>query len=292
MLGGIRTALRRQDAPSPVSADGVTVTSVTAGYFELMGIRITRGTSFATDTALPVAVLDEVAARRHFGGLEAVGQTIRLPFIRPPLTIIGIVEPTRGGALREQAPARVYVPFRVAPGRQAILLVRQTSGSGLARPLFEDAVRESDPGLPIEWIRSLETLLSEPAATERLYAAVLALLGTVALFLSLAGLAGVTRHAVTSRSAELAIRTALGAGRRDLTLLFLRRSFYLAMGGLMIGLPSAILGTRLIASVLFQIAPTDPLTLLAVSGLVITTSLAVSYLPIHGALRQSQRMLV
>lgn len=263
----------------------ISVRQVTPGYFPTLGIRLLRGRLLeeSDDAAAPgVGVINETAAKRFFAGRDPLGQVIQI-WGRVRWRIVGVIADERIHGVTEAAPPALYLPFAQAPGASGVLLVR-TAGdpARLANPLRR-AIWAVDPGLAVYGVEPLQATLVASVAQRRFTMLVLGAFAAVALLLALVGVHGVLSYTVSQRGAEMGIRMALGATRRDVVALVLRGGIGLALLGTALGIVAALAGTRLLASLLYGVGTLDPLTFLAVPAAVLAAAALASWLPARRA---------
>jgi ABC-type antimicrobial peptide transport system permease subunit len=194
--------------------------------------------------------------------------------------VVGDVH-TRG--LSQTAWPTVYRPFSGDPWRNATLVVR-TAGAPLAlAEVVRKAILDLDPTQPVASVKTLEDVVGSSLADRRLTFSLLAIFSVAALVLAGIGLYGVIAYVVNQRTREFGIRVALGANKRDLLGLVLRRGLLLAGIGLACGIAAAVGLTHLLGKFLYEITPTDPLTFVAVSLLLLLVALFASWLPARRA---------
>jgi putative ABC transport system permease protein len=260
--------------------------SVSTDYFEVMRIPLKRGRLFTeqdTAAAPRVALIDEACARAQFPRENPIGNHIQLG--HPPwMTIVGVVGDVHQDGIDRPADLQVYMPLN----QEAIIgyyrLMARTSGDPMR---LERAVRNMfdtlDSGSPVYHVKPLEAYYSERLANRTFALALLGLLGALAVTLAAVGIYGVISYSVAQRTREVGIRMALGAGRRDVLSLFLRQAMPIIGAGLGIGLAASWLLARLLGSLLFEVAPADPATSIAVATMLGSVALAATLLPARRA---------
>jgi predicted permease len=260
---------------------------VTPGYFDTLAIPLRDGRLFAEtdrEDAPAVAIVNEAAARAYWPGGNAIGQ--RLQIDGPPWrTIIGVVGDVRHEGLAIEWKPELYLPFAQLPYPNRVMtLVVRTLGEplGLA-PAVRNVVSTTDPDLPLYRVETLEQIVDASVGEPRFRAMLLSALAVVALILASIGLYGVMSHLVGQRTREFGIRAAVGARREDLMLMVLGRSLALVLVGLVLGLLGAAGLQGYVRSLLYGIAPYDPLIFSAVPVLLIVVALLASYLPARRA---------
>ena len=272
------------DAPIAV------ISVVAPGTFRALGIPLQTGRDFNDGDGSdkpPVAVVNEALVRKSLPGENPIGRTVFCLFdSAQPRTIIGVA-----GDVRERGPAREAMPECYIPYRQhafngpALSVVVRTAGDPIG---LEDTLRrvanKTSPTVPMKFT-TMETMLSRDMATPRFRTLLFALFAGLAVCLAMTGIYGVMAYTSGLRSNEFGLRMALGASRGSVLRLVLRQALILVSIGVAIGLAIALGVSRLFTSVLFEVKPTDPLTFIAVSLILITVALVASYIPARRATR-------
>jgi putative ABC transport system permease protein len=264
----------------------------TLDYFGAIGLPLLRGRTFATadrDGAPQVVLLSEAAARRHFPGEDPIGRHITLGWgdgeKKAGGEIVGIVGDVKELGLGEASPPQIYLPYAQQPVRSMTVVLRTSVPPlGLA-PGVRRIVAELDPSLPIARLRSLDEVMSRSLSEPRFYTLLLGAFAGSALLLAALGIFGVMSYAVAQREREIGIRVALGAHPRDVLRLVLSGAAGLATLGVGLGLLGSLALSRILASLLFNLSPTDPLTFACVALALATTALLASALPALRATR-------
>ena len=282
---------RETDVPSSVSTVQVNVAST--GYLELMGIRLVRGRTFAgqdDEHAARVVVITESTARRFWPGEDPVGRRIRLgrPQARnnPWLTVVGIVADIRNERLDVDPRPMVYMTLRQVSNLSLSIVVRtngvspKSLGDALAA-----AVRRADPDQPTYGIRTMEELIANAAASRRFALLLLGAFAALALLLAAVGIYGVMAFVVGQRTREIGIRVALGAMPGEVVRLVLREALMLAASAVVLGASSALILTRFLRGMLFEVRATDPWTYAAIAALLAATAAFASWRPAARASR-------
>ena len=270
-----------------------TIWIVTPGYFRTLGIALRRGRDFTEHDTLDVprvAIIDEAMAR-HFwpaypAGLDPVGQRILIGGVnKKPVEIVGIAAHVHESLENGSWPESVYISFAQGAPLYASLAVR-TTGDPLR---FTKAVRQQvqalDHDQPVALVRSMDNLVEEQVGQRRLLVILLGSFALVALLLALIGIYGIIAYSVAQRTQEMGIRRALGAQQSDILRLVVGQGFRLALAGVAVGIAGAFGLTRLMTTLLFHVAPTDPATFIAVALLFLLVALAASYIPARRATR-------
>ncbi|MBR9989613.1 MAG: ABC transporter permease [Gemmatimonadetes bacterium] len=283
--------------PEPGEALWAPVNSrVSDGYFSTMDIRVQSGREFTAgdvhDAPL-VAMVDRTLAERFWPGRDPVGQRITqgTPGVGQDdnlayRTVVGVVDDVRVvGIAGEQSHGHLYTPFAQQPVASMYISLR-TDRDPLA---FTGAVRtvllELDPDIPLHQVLSMDQRVSASRTTERARTILLTGFASLALLLAAVGLYGVLAYTVAQRSAEIGIRMALGSSAGAVFRMVLGEGARLVAVGLVLGLAGSVLLSRLVSSMLYGVAPTDPTVYALVLMLLAVTALAASAVPARRAMR-------
>jgi predicted permease len=264
-------------------------------YFETMGIPVVLGRGAeARDTANGprVVFINQSLADKAFEKRSPLGATVflsgRTSGRDVAYEIAGVVANAHYDRVRRAPPPTIYVPYEQTPDGAILSLhfAVRTAGppqafAGTARALM----REVDPNLPLIDVKTQERIIDEQLVRERVFANLSTAFGALALLLACVGIYGMVAYAVTRRTGEFGIRMALGAGERSIMWLVLRRMLPLLALGVAGGIAAAFAGTRLIASMLYQVAAADPGTFLGGAALLIVVALVAAFLPARRAAR-------
>lgn len=262
---------------------------VTPDYFSTFGIRVLRGRSFTEadrEGAPRVALISESAARHYWPNADPIGKRLESGQGDSLITIVGVVPETRYRDLRD--PRRtVYFPLRQSdfPVAPTTLAIRADGRSADLIPALRRAVSEVDPRVALAGAAPFETLLEGPRALPRLNAILLAVFASAAVALAAVGLLGVMSTMVRQRTRELGIRMALGASARGVQGMVMRRGLAIAAAGLVAGLLAAVSGNRLLAAMLYDVSPTDGLTLVVVAGVLLLVAVLATMIPARATTR-------
>ncbi len=270
----------------------------TDGAFEAMGSRLLRGRWFdANDvtTAPPVAVVNETLARTYWTDMNSVvGGHLRVGSgdTRPWVTVVGIVADERHNGVTGAVKEKFYIPHSqwhvVTRGnlvRNAFVVAR-TAGDPLAvAAAVRSEVRNLDANIPVANIRPMTEVVGAALATSRLTGFLMGVFAAIALTLAAVGIYGVLSYLVARRTQEIGIRLAIGADRTQVMTMILRQGMSLALAGIGAGVIAALLMSRLMQSMLYQVQPGDPGTFIVVPLVLVVVSLLASALPAFRATR-------
>jgi putative ABC transport system permease protein len=255
--------------PGPGDNQSANYYAITPDYFRAMGIPLIRGRFFSerdSAKAPRAAIINEKLAREYFPGQDPVGKRINIDSgPQAWREIVGVVADVKQYGLSGEAPDQMYEPFDQQPYPFMAIVLRTGQASPMASAgSVRTAIASVDPDLPVDGVQSLGNLVENSISSQRFTMYLLVVFSSVALFLCSIGLYGVMAYAVTQRTGEIGIRMALGAQTGNVLRLILARGGLLISIGAVLGLGGALLLSRLTASLLFGISPTDPLTFAAV----------------------------
>jgi predicted permease len=290
--GGFSTATIEVSGNRP-AADAA-LDRVGPNYFTTLRVPIVRGRDIAegdrADTH-KVCIVNEAFARRHFGGQDPVGRYVTTvdDGVRVAYEVVGLVRDAHTRSVREDVEPRFFVPAEQRPsqGVSRTFLIRTGAGANDVMSAVRDVMSDVDVELSRAGVdlASIEDQMSPLIADERTTARLAVVFGTVALTLAAIGLYGVLSYGISRRSSEIAIRIALGARSRSIVMMVLRSTARPVLAGLLAGGVLAYVGSRLIASRLYGIAPQDPLNLMLATGVLLFVAFIASYVPARRAAR-------
>jgi putative ABC transport system permease protein len=258
--------------------------SIDPGYFQAMQVPLLRGRFFnAHDPAgPPVAIINETMARRCWPNQDPVGKRFGDGKAHWT-TVVGVVADMRQTSLADGPDMESYIPYRQAPGFTMGLALRTTMNPALLAPELRYAVAEEDKELPVSEIGTIVGNIAHSTRERRLTAALFAAFAVLAMVLAAVGIYGVISFSVARRTHEIGVRMALGAERHDVLRLIIGQGLKLALIGVATGIAGALALTRFLASLLYGIAPTDPITFTAVSLVLVGVALLACYIPARRA---------
>jgi predicted permease len=273
---------------------------VSQNYFEVMGIRLTRGRAFLpTDRneTPPVAIIDETMAERLWPNEDPIGKRIAfeeaegstlsnpIPVYR---TVIGVVPNIRHYDVRSASRIQVYVPLRQTLetwGTSLSLAVRTESDAAAFAPVLRSAARDVDANIALTDMRTLEDYVAGDLGRDRALSSLLAGFGGVAAGLAAIGVFGVMSLLVTTREREMGVRLALGARPAALLGSILGRTMVLAGSGVALGLTASAALSRMLGAFLFEVAPLQPVVYAAAAALLIGVAFLAALVPAARAAR-------
>ncbi len=263
---------------------------VGARYFETMGIPMLLGRDITPEDIqenLSVAVINQTMARQYFPGENPIGKKYceGSPFSADKASeIIGVAGDARYYSFRDQIPPMIFTAASQLP-RGGSIVVRAAGDPKSLEVAIRGAVREVSTILPVPSVDFLGEQVHNELLPVRTVAELSSTFGALALLLACTGLYGTMAYRVARRTNEIGIRMALGAQRSNILWLILKDCLLLSILGLVIGVPLALAGTRLIASQLFKLSPMDPLTVAFAGFVMIAVALLACWIPARRAMR-------
>ena len=294
LLSSRATRLSTTGSPPTTTSPTAETVSVTEGYFATLGIPVRRG---RIAVAAGEVVIDETAAQMLFPDGGALGRRLDWGNGRELTSpsnghgiVVGVVGDIREVAFDDDgSPARATQPHLYRPlleGRANYFAVRAAGGDPARLfPALRAAFAAIDPDITIDNGDLVHNMLRARYAQERFLTQLMLALALIALFLAAIGMYSVVSNAAERRTREIGIRVALGAAGRDIVRLMMSRAMRPVLTGIVIGLAGSVAATRLIRRQLFEVSPTDPLVLVAVTALLTTAALVAGYIPSRRATR-------
>ncbi|MGA9978706.1 MAG: ABC transporter permease [Candidatus Sulfotelmatobacter sp.] len=270
------------------SADYVTASP---RYFSVMGIPLLRGRLFDTSdspSSPPVVLISAALARRYFANQDPMGRRLVFGFPlngRASREIVGVVGDVHDVSLGKNPAPMMYVPFAQAPLYGCEVVVRSTLDAAAVAAAIRTETHNIDKNLPVTDITTLPVALSASVAEPRFRTLILGLFSAIALVLAAVGIFGVISYSVSRRTREIGIRIALGASPASVRRLVIGESAKLVFFGLAAGIPAALVLTRFLSTLLFDVRPADPLTFVGVAVLLALVAFAAAYIPARRAMR-------
>ncbi len=276
------------DDPSRV----VAIRTISANYPKVMGVPLIRGRAFTasdTDTSPRVVIVNSPSPNASTRGGDVIGERIVFEFFtgRPRWEIVGVVGDEQFDGLDKKIVPVVYFPFAQSSGGAFSVVVRTGADPEAQATAVRAAAAAIDPGLPVFQMRTMDQIMSQSEAVfmRRQVLALLTLFGAAALVVSTLGLYGVLAQLVVQRRREIGVRMALGAHASDVLRLVLRHGLTPAVTGVVVGIGISMAGSRFVRSLLFEVSPSDLLSLTAVSALLLVLAMIASLVPAWRAMR-------
>ena len=299
----------RSGVYTPLESDGEQTTAagrqpsaayrlVDRDYFATIGQRVVRGRALGAEDMTPhstAVVVNQTLARQLWKDADPLGRRV-VAFKqssgpdagqRVGGQVVGVVEDIKDYDLSESEPSlpEVYLPFPVNPWRSMFIAVRARGEPELLVPEIRRVVRSIDADLPVRRTVAVDQLMAERMAGRSFTATVVTAFGIVALLLASLGVYGVVAYAVSQRTQEIGVRSALGASPGVLVRAFVGRASRLAVLGVAVGLAASVMLSRAVESMLFGVARNDAATFAQVAAIILFVTAAASYVPARRALR-------
>jgi predicted permease len=257
------------------------------GYFQTIGTPMLSGRDFiARDRfgAPSVLIVNHAFAARFFAGRNPIGKKLNVCWTVPnPVEIVGVVADARQTELQLAPQPTIFLANAQAPMYFARLVVRARNDPRQMAHAVQAAIHRIDPDQGISNVQTMDAIFSDSVARPRFQLVLLVVFASIAVLLATIGVYGVVSYSVSQRTQEIGIRVALGARAADVSRLVLREGLLLGGLGVAVGLAAALASTRVLRSLLFEVTPTDPLTLGAVAGLLLAVALAATLWPARRA---------
>jgi putative ABC transport system permease protein len=257
---------------------------ISPDYFKMMGIPLLQGRAFTdrdAQNAPKVAIISQTFSSRYGASEDLVGKRLRLD--EDWHTVVGIVSDVRQSGLDEEAAPHVYIPYlQYSPSRAGVLV--RTTGDPLSMVgAVRTAIQNVDHDQPIYNVSTMTAMISTAVAPRRLNLVLLGGFALVALTLAAVGIYGVMANLVTQRTGEIGLRMALGAQPRDVLRLFVTRGLRLALLGVAVGVGASLALARLMATLLYGVSASDPITFMAITVLLLSVALLACFMPARRA---------
>ena len=262
------------------------MTSASPAYFQTVGTRLLQGRTFDVfdqqEQSL-VVVVTRSFARKYWDEGEAIGKRIRPPGGPEWMEIVGVVDDVKQFSLDQEESDMVFVPYSISPFRDMRLLLRSRGDARAMAMEVREAVSEIDPAQPLAEIQTLEEVRTESLASPRLTMMLMGLFAGLAIAITATGIGGVIAFTVSQRTSEIGLRMALGASRGSVLAMVLGQGMVLVFVGLGIGVLAALSLGRLMSGLLYNIAPTDLWTYIAVLTTLSIVAAATCLIPARRA---------
>jgi predicted permease len=273
---------------APRQSDGIYILQVSPDYFKTMEMPLVAGRGFSdrdNPTAPKVVIINETAARKYFANENPIGLRFGTSIEKSSeLEIVGVLRDSKYEGVRNDVPPTMFVP--ALQSRPATVFQVRTAGD--PTPIvgaIREAVRQIDPGLPLTDVSTQAEQIDKNLQQERVFAQAYAMFGALAMLIASIGLFGLMSYSVARRTNEIGIRMALGAESRHVLRLVMSESMVLVLLGIVVGLAAALAAGRLVTALLFGLAATDALSLVAATLVMLTVSSLAAYLPARRAAR-------
>jgi predicted permease len=272
--------------PPPDQQPDVIFRATGPGYFSTMGIPILRGrdfTDYDNAKSKDVVVISEKTAQHFWPGQDPIGKRLKPGLSKsdsPWREVIGVVKDVRQNDLIALSKMQMYFTYRQLKDLASNALVVRTSIEPMSLAAsVRDVIWSIDKDQTVADIDTMEHIVSEAVARQRFSMLLLGLFAALALLLASVGIYGVMSYSVAQRTHEIGIRIALGARRADVLQMTVKQGLKLVGVGMILGLAAALLLTRLLASLLFGISATDPITFIGISLVLLAVAILANYIP-------------
>jgi len=288
--GGWNSPASTRGDSSSARTEGIRNNSVGPAFFEAMGLPLLTGRGFGaqdTETSPKVAVISEAMAQQLFPGSSPLGRRFGMggPEHSEDIEVIGVVKDAKYGNLMEEPKPMAYYPYFQAINYLSNFEVNFSGEPGAIVAEARRAIKEVNRDLPIVEAVRMSEHVGRSLVQQTLIARLTSFFGLLALLLACIGLFGIMSYSVAKRTNEIGIRLALGAAPGDVLRLVMREGLAPVLIGIAIGLPAAVVGSRLITSLLFGLTPADPLTICLATLLLLAVAALAGYLPARKASR-------
>jgi putative ABC transport system permease protein len=230
-------------------------------------------------------IVNQAMAKTFWPGQSAVGKRVRTRGRKEYSTIVGVVADIRNGGMSKPAGTELFEPARQErnASQGAYAIMRTAGNPELAANMIQAAVAAIDPSVPVSRIRTMEDAMGASESQPRFLALMLTVFSSLALVLAGFGIYGVISYSVAQRTSEFGIRMALGASRANVLTQVLREGALLAVLGVVAGCIGAVMVTRVLEDMLFEVSRFDTLTFLSMGATLIAVALFASWLPARRA---------
>jgi putative ABC transport system permease protein len=271
----------------PSSSPGADYLIITSGYLRAMRTPLLAGRDFGpqdTFTSPSVTLVNQAFAAKYFPKENPIGQKLNICWtINSPAQIVGVVSDARQTELQATPKPTIFLDNSQAAMYFSNLTVRTREDPHQMTRAVLAAIHRINPDQAVSSVRTMDDVLSNSVARPRLQLILLAIFAGMAVLLAAVGVYGVLSYSVVQRTQELGIRVALGATGSDVLFMVLKEGLVLMAIGVSIGLTAAFMLTRLLRSLLFEVQPTDPLTLVCVTAILLVIALIATVIPARRA---------
>jgi putative ABC transport system permease protein len=281
-----------EPSPPPASRRLAQWRVVSDGFFETLGIPLLKGRTFSradTSSSLKVAVIGRSLADKYFASKDPIGQRVTLDDVADEkaqwFTVVGVVDDVRFRRLTVAPRPQLYFAASQQQFPEFTLVAKTGPDPFAVVTSIRGIVRGLDGAIPLNDVRTMEQVVSGSVAGERFRTNLLVTFALIALLLSAIGVYGVMSYSVEQRTPEMGLRMALGASPRDVLRLVAGHGMRLALAGIVLGVVAAFWVTRLLASLLFGVSATDPVTFGSIATLLLAVAALASYIPARRATR-------
>ena len=279
----VREGSEMQRSQAPLVSTAI----VSPGYFHLLSIPLLLGRAFSdqdVETTPAVAVINQAMARTYWPNSNPVGKRFQLRQTAW-ITVIGMIADARTESPAQAGVPQIYMSVYQRRAKDLAMFVRGPFDPSAIAVQVREQVQSIDAELPVFGAETLDSVLSDSLSARRFSLQIVGLFAIVALLLAVLGVYGTISYMVGEQTREIGIRLALGADRGTILTMILGQGLRLATGGAAVGLVGALLATRLMSGLLYDVSPFDPITFVSVAVVLTVVALAASYLPARRAMR-------
>jgi putative ABC transport system permease protein len=289
LVSGSCFAFGTQEPVNSATAPGSQFLIISPGYFDTMGTPFFSGRDFNERDTLSspsAAIVNQSFASHFFPNGDALGKLLGVCWtVKNPVQIVGVVSDSRQTKLKDAPAPAIYLANSQAPLGGATFVVRAAGDPQQVLRSVEVAIHRIDPDQAVTDVRTMETVFSDSAADARFQVALLVIFAGLAVALAMIGVYGVVSYSVGQRTQEIGVRMAMGAAATSIARMVLREALLLAALAVVIGLAGVFALTRLMAALLYQTTPTDPITLTAAAIAVLLVATLAALIPARRAMQ-------
>jgi putative ABC transport system permease protein len=288
ITGGFRVAGR--PAPPEREQPVTSLTVASPAYFPAMGIPLRRGRLFTADDhaqAPPIAIINDLMADRFWPGDSPIDQRITVNWQGRwrTMQVVGVVGRLRHDGLDADPRPEVFIPFAQLPYGSMTFVVRTSTDAASLIPTLKTRIWDVDPTLPLYEASTVDTLVAQSLAPRRFITSLLGILAGLAFALATIGIYGIVSFATAQRTREIGVRVVVGGSARDILRLVFAEGAQRVAVGVLVGLAGSLAATRVVAALLYQVSPMDPLTLGTTTASLAVVALLACYWPARRATR-------
>ena len=260
--------------------------NISQNYFATMGIPLLRGRDFSSSdnsSSPPVAIINQMMARRFWPNQDALGKRLRLVREDSVVEIVGVVGDIERYGLGENVQPEIYYPYSQQPRWATFFVVRTNTAAGTFREALQSRLAKIDSEIHLSRTTSMDNHIRSALKRPRFNLVLVAIFATTALLLAAVGLYGVMSYLVEQQTREIGIRSALGAKRSHILKLVIGRGVAMAFIGIVLGIVASLGLTRFLAGLLYGVTAVDPITFIIISILLLVVAVLASYIPARRA---------
>jgi len=277
----------------PTERPSARIRVINGAFFRTMGIPLKQGRAFREDDSPRAAIVSSLTASRAWHSEQVVGKQLRLGSeTGPALDIIGVVGDVRATSLVADPTLEIYLPYwtTATPGFFPMSLALKTNDAVGASRMVRSLLHELDPQLAVPAPRTMDEIVWGSLGQRRFQLTIVLLFAGAGLLLAALGIYGVVSYSVTQRTGEIGVRIALGADATAILALVTRQTLLPLVPGLLVGVGASLAIQQLVATLVFDVSPRDPVTIVAVCALLTAVAIGAAYFPARRATKLSPVM--